>query len=153
MRNRTHRVASDLEQKPVVQPSPEPVIDPAPEIVVLIDGAHIRAAHGYQSRHLDVTVGKIEVTGKPPRRFALAPRGAESPLATLRQALRDQGWQPGRTITVLSDGEAALPGLVRAGVGEPITCILDWWHISMRVQHIEQSVHGICVKSRRIVTP
>jgi Methylaspartate ammonia-lyase N-terminus len=33
--------------------------------MVLIDAAHIRAAHGHQSRHLDVTVGKIEVTGKP----------------------------------------------------------------------------------------
>jgi hypothetical protein len=143
MRNRTHRVAADLEQKPVVQPSPEPVIDPAPEIVVLIDGAHIRAAHGYQSRHLDVTVGKIEVTGMPPRRFAFAPKGAESPLATLRQALRDQGWHAGRPVTVISDGEAALPGLVRAAVGEPITCILDWWHISMRVQHIEQALRGI----------
>ena len=119
------------------------VIDPAAEIVVLIDGAQIRAAHGYQSRHLDVTVGKTEVTGKPPRRFALAPRGAESPLATLRQALRDQGWQAGRPVTVISDGEAALPGLVRAAVAEPITCILDWWHISMRVQHIEQAVRGV----------
>ena len=143
MRNRTHRVAADLEQKPIAQPGPEQVIDPAGEVVVLIDGAHIRAAHGYQSRHLDVTVGKIEVTGKLPRRFALAPRGAESPLATLRQALRDQGWQAGRPVTVLSDVEAALLGLVRTAVGEPITCILDWWHISMRVQHIEQAVRGI----------
>jgi hypothetical protein len=83
------------------------------------------------------------VTGKPPRRFALAPWGAESPLATLRQALRDQGWQRGRPVTVLSDGEAALLGLVRAAVGEPITCILDWRHISMRVQHIEQAMRGI----------
>jgi hypothetical protein len=143
MRNRTHRVAADLERKPIAKPNPEPVLDPAGEVVVLIDGAHIRAAHGYQSRHLDVTVGKIEVTEKPPRRFALAPRGAESPLATVRQALRDQGWQPGRPVTVISDGEAALPSLVRAAVGEPITCILDWWHISMRVQHIEQAVRGI----------
>jgi hypothetical protein len=95
-------------------------------MIVLIDGAHVRAAHGYQLRHVDVTVGKIEVTGKPPRRFALAPKGAESPLATLRQAHRDQGWQPGRSVTVLSDGEAALPGLVRAAVGEPVTHILDW---------------------------
>jgi hypothetical protein len=42
--------------------------------MMAIDGAHIRAAHGYQSRHIDFTVGsKIEVAGKPPRRFALAP--------------------------------------------------------------------------------
>jgi hypothetical protein len=80
---------------------------------------------------------------KSPRRFALAPKGAVAPLATLRQALREQGWRPGRAVTVLSDGESALPGLVRAAVGEPVTCILDWWHISMRVQHIEQALRGV----------
>lgn len=143
MRNRTHRVAADLDQTPIVLPNAEPAIDPAEEIMVLIDGAHIRAAHGYQSRHVDVAVGKIEVAGKPPRRFGIAPKGADSPLETLRQALREQGWRPGSPVTVLSDGEAALPGLVHAVVGAPIICILDWWHISMRIQHIEQAVKGL----------
>jgi hypothetical protein len=143
MRHRRHRVAADLEPMAIAQPKDEPETDPTAEMMVLIDGAHIRAAHGYQSRHVDVTVGKIEVTGKPPRRFARAFKGAESPLATLRQALRDPGWQPGRSVTVLSDGEAALPGLVRAAVGEVVTSILDWWHISMRVQHIDQALRGI----------
>ena len=46
-------------------------------------------------------------------------------------------------MTVLSDGESALPSLVRAAVDEPVTCILDWWHISMRVQHIEQALRGV----------
>jgi hypothetical protein len=112
-------------------------------MMVVIDGAHSRAAHGCQSRQIDVAVGKIEVAGTPPRRLALAPKGADTPLATLRQALREQGWQPSRAITVLSDGEPALPDLVRAAVGEPITFILDWWHISMRVQHIEQALRRI----------
>jgi hypothetical protein len=111
--------------------------------MMAIDGAHIRAAHGYQSRHIDVTVGKIEVECRRPRRFALTPKGASAPLATLRNALREQGWRPGRTVTVLSDGESALPGLVRAAVDESVTCILDWWHISMRVQHIEQALRGV----------
>ncbi len=61
----------------------------------------------------------------------------------MRKALREQGWRPGRTVTVLSDGESALPGLVCAAIDEPITCILDWWHISMRVQHIEQALRGV----------
>jgi hypothetical protein len=142
MRNRTHRVAADLERRAIAPPEPKAEIDPAGEMVVMIDGALIRAAHGYQSRHIDVTVGKIEVAGKPARRFALAPKGAEAPLTALRQALREQGWQPGRPVTVISDGEAALPGLVRVATGGPMTCILDWWHISMRVQHIEQALRG-----------
>ncbi len=106
-------------------------------MMVVIDGAHIRAAHGYQSRHIDVIVGKIEVAGKQPWPFALAPKGADAPLSTLRQALREQGRKPGCAVTVLSDSEPALPGLVRTAVGEPITCILDCWHISTRVEYIE----------------
>ena len=141
MRNRTHRVAVDLDA--AEPPEPEPAHEHPTEIMMAIDGAHIRAAHGYQSRHIDLTVGKIEVEGRVPRRFALAPKGASAPLATLRKALREQGWRPGRTVTVLSDGELALPGLVRAAVGESITCILDWWHISMRVRHIEQALRGV----------
>jgi hypothetical protein len=141
MRKRTQRVAADLEA--AVSPTPEPDPDLSTEIVMVIDGAHIRAAHGYQSRYIDVTVGKIEVAGKPPRRFALAPKGAVAPLATLRKALREQGLRPGRAVTVLSDGEWALPNLVRAAVDEPVACILDWWHISMRVQHIEQAMRGV----------
>jgi hypothetical protein len=108
MRNRTHRVAADLEQVAAARPMREPKVDLEADIMVLIDGAHIRAAHGYQSRHLDVTVGKIEVKGKPPRRFALAPQGADLPLVTLRRVLEEQGWQPGCSVTVLSDGEMAM---------------------------------------------
>ena len=115
MSNRTHRTTDDLEAA-VHSPS-EPDPDVATDITMAIDGAHIPAAHGYQARHFDVTVGKIEVAGKPPRRFALAPKGAIAPFATLREALREQGWRPGRAVTVLSDGESALPGLVRATVG------------------------------------
>ena len=141
MRNRTHRAAADLEA--AASPAFEPAQERPTEIITVIDGAHIRAAHGYQSRHVDVSVGKIEVEGRPPGRFALAPKGASAPLAALRKALQEQGWRPGRTVTVLSDGESALPGLVRAAVDAPVTCILDWWHISMRVQHIEQALRGV----------
>jgi hypothetical protein len=78
----------------------------------MIDGVHIRAAHGYQSRHVDVTVGTVEVAGRQPRRFALAPKGADHPRKTMRAALVEQGWHPGRPLTVMSDGEAALPSRI-----------------------------------------
>jgi len=125
MRNRTHQVAAGLEAQTVGPAKPEAKSRKDAEMIVLIDGAHIRAAPGYQTRHVDVTVGKIEIPGQAARRFAQAPKGAVSPLSTIRQALKEQGWQPGRSVTVLSDGEAALPGLIRAAVGEQITCILD----------------------------
>jgi len=55
MRNRTHRVAADLEQMAATRPHREPKVDPAAEIMVLIDGAHIRAWW-----HISIRVQHIE---------------------------------------------------------------------------------------------
>src|SRR5271165_3080665 len=58
VRNRLHRVAEELHAKeavPTVTPSvSNSTIESEPGIVVVMDGAHIRAAPGYQTRHLDV---------------------------------------------------------------------------------------------------
>ena len=147
VRNRLHRVAGRIEAVEAAAP-PAPDVPrqqrnaPA-EIVVMIDGAHLRAVPAHPSRHLDVTVGRVETAGRLPRRFALAPLGAMKPAQAVRAALASQGWQPSRPVTVLSGGEPALLNLVRAATGEPVRHILDWWHISMRVRHIEQSLAGI----------
>ena len=150
VRNRLHRVAGWIEAAEAVEAAapPAPAVlrrrckAPA-EIVVMIDGAHLRAVPDHPSRHLDVTVGKVETAGRLPRRFALAPLGTEQPAQTVRAALISQGWQPGRPVTVISDGEPALLNLVRAATGEPVRHILDWWHLSVRVRHIEQALAGI----------
>jgi hypothetical protein len=148
VRNRLPRIASDLDVADASTGAAAPKVveherPNDPEVVVLIDGAHIRAVPKHRSRHLDATVGKVEVTGRPPRRFALAPRGAEPPLTHLRAALAAQGWQPGLQVTVIGDGEAALPQLLRAAKDGAIVHVLDRWHISMRVRHVEQALHGI----------
>jgi hypothetical protein len=44
---------------------------------------------------------------------------------------------------VISDGDPALPALVGTAAGGPVTHILDWFHISMRVRHIEQAMQGL----------
>src|SRR5580698_1749960 len=151
IRNRTHRVAAEIEAKAPEAPRDVPALNANDEIVVMIDGAHIRAVPGYQSRHLDVTVGKVEVSGHRPRRFALAPKGSDRPLTAVRAALVEQGWYAGRPPTVISDGEAALPNLVRAATGEPVRHILDWFHLSMRIRPIEQVLTGL--SARRLQDP
>lgn len=149
MRNRLARVADALEtddsarEPPLANPPATEGDGDEREIIVLIDGAHIRAAPGQQSRHLDVTVGKVEAGATPARRFALAPGGARHPAATVRAALIDVGWRPGAPVTVISDGEPGLPALVRAAVGAPVAHVLDWWHISARVRHVEQALNGL----------
>jgi hypothetical protein len=46
-------------------------------------------------------------------------------------------------VTVISDREPTLPNLVRRAVRGSVTHILDWWHISTRVKHIENAVQGL----------
>lgn len=95
------------------------------------DCMKLRCPRDSRTRKIQTVFGTITVDAP---RFSVCPCQNDrcfvdvsvSPLATLRQAVRDQGWQPGHAVTVLSDGEAALPGLVRAAVAERTTCILDW---------------------------
>jgi len=37
-----------------------------------------------------------------------------------------------------------LPALVRSATGGPVQPILDWFHLSMRVHHVEQVMRGLC---------
>jgi len=48
-----------------------------------------------------------------------------SPASQLRQDLRALGWDHEQTVTVISDGEPALPNLVRNAVGGKIRHILE----------------------------
>ncbi len=112
--------------------------------VVMLDGAYIRTMPGHQVRNFEAICGKVEWEGQPTRRFALVRSVAEQPHALLRAALQDQGWREGEAVTAISDGDPALPALVRSATGSPVEPILDWFHLSMRVQHVEQVMGGLC---------
>ena len=141
VRNRLGKVARDIcDSEP-----PEPVAasaEDAPELTVFLDGAHIRCRPEYQKRHLDVVVGKIESRNSC-RRFGLVQQAVLSPACQLRQELNAFGWERRKAVTVISDGEPALPNLVRDAVAGKVHHILDWWHISMRIQHVENAVKGL----------
>lgn len=77
------------------------------------------------------------------RRFGLAPQAATSPESQLRRGLDALGRNGRRPITVISDGETALPNLVRSAADGKVRHVLDWWHISMRVQHVENALKGL----------
>ncbi len=142
IRNRLHSVAQELE---VADANRATALENSSkkEIVVALDGAHVRSVPGYQVRHFEAITGKVEVRGRPARRFAFVGSAAGHPAVLVRTALADQGWQKNRPVTVISDGDPALPALVGAAAGGPVTHILDWFHISMQVRHIEQAMQGL----------
>ncbi len=153
VRTRTHAVALRLEaadrqaaaEVMAVRDEPDKAAAAdANRPVVMLDGAYIRAVPGHQVRNFEAICGKVEQEGHATRRFALVRSVIEQPHALLRAALQDQGWREGEAVTVISDGNPALPALVRSATGGPVEPILDWFHLSMRVHHVEQVMHGLC---------
>ena len=151
VRTRTHGVALRLEaadRQPAVavmaaRDGPKATGPDASRPIVMLDGAHVRAVPGHQVRNFEAICGKVEHEGRSSRRFALVRSVAERPHVLLRAALRDQGWREGEAVTAISDGDPALPALVRSATGGPVEHILDWFHLSMRVRHVEQTFLGL----------
>jgi len=153
VRNRTHAVALQLEADDrqaaagvtAVRNEPDKAAAAdASRPIVMLDGAYIRAVPGHQVRNFEATCGKVEHEGHPTRRFALVRSVAKQPHALLRAALQGQGWREGDAVTAISDGDPALPALVRSATGGPVEPILDWFHLSMRLHHVEQVMGGLC---------
>jgi hypothetical protein len=162
LRSRTHAVARQLEaadrqaaaEVMAVPDKPaQAAAADASRPVVMLDGAYVRAVSGHQTRNFEAICGKVEHEGHATRRFALVRSVAEQPYALLRAALRDQGWREGDAVTAISDGDPALPALVRTATGGPVQHILDWFHLSMRVQHVEQVMHGLCALEPPLLAP
>ena len=141
VRNRLGKIAEKISDSAFSEPAVPSAGKSATPVTVFLDGAHIRSRPEYQKRHLDVVIGKIE-SPHMCRRFGFVQQAAQSPSGQLRQDLQATGWNGESPVTVISDGEPALPNLVRYAVGGPVRHILDWWHISMRVKHVENAVKG-----------
>ncbi len=147
MRTRTHAVAlrleaTDRQMAAAVVPAQDgpgkATAADARRPIVMLDGAYVRAVRGHRTRNFEVIRGKVEREGHASRRFALVRSVAEPPDVPLRAALLDQGWREGGPVTAISDGDLALPALVRLAAKAPVEPILDWFHLSMRVPHVEQ---------------
>ncbi len=124
-------------------PSPCTSVADASQPVVMLDGAHVRAAPGHQTRTFEAVCGKVEREDCSPRRFALVRSVTEQPPVLLRAALLEQGWREGDAMTAIGDGDPALPALARAATRAPVEPTLDWFHLSMRVRHVEQALLGL----------
>jgi hypothetical protein len=105
---------------------------------VFIDGTFVRALPGYQTRHFEVVMGRIDAKGQKSRHFATMPHVSAARCDIVRAVLRAQGWLPKQNITVFSDGNFSLVEVVRRASHAPLTHILDWFHVSMRIQHLRQ---------------
>jgi hypothetical protein len=111
----------------------------ARQITVALDGTWIRADCSASGRQLHVIAGRIERNGRLSNPFAWVPEAAKacSP-KMLKSALDDDGYTDDTRLSVLADGADGLSRVVQDGTKRTPIAQLDWFHISMRLRHIEQ---------------
>ena len=137
VRLRTHAVAAQLEAADRQAAAAEIVATQdglgqvatadASRPVVMLDGTSVRAVPGHQTRTFEAICGKVEQAEYSPRRFAFVRSVTEQPHLLLRAALLEQRWRESDAVTVISDGDPALPALARTATKVPVEFILDWF--------------------------
>jgi hypothetical protein len=141
LRNRTLRLGQRIDG---VSPSIDPVVskkDPA-DWTIAIDGGFVRGIGQGELRNFEILTGRLATANTKPYVFAwvgsLAKGGADR-ISTLVRART--GHQEPKLCMVTDGANNTLS--IRQGLPFPATPILDWFHISMKIRHVEQMVQGL----------
>jgi len=137
-RQRTLRVGARLEQDAVAGAGPKPA-GMTKSIALSIDGGHVRAARQYQGRSFEVLLAQVSNDEGKQLAFASVPAKANSQTRQLRGVLCGLGATLATPVTILSDGADGPRSLGEAASPGPTHHVLDWFHLSMRVQHVAQA--------------
>jgi hypothetical protein len=145
LRRHTLKVGARLQQR-VIEPGeydwPESRRKPvaaANSLSVAIDGTYVRADGTMWLREYQVVAGRMERQGELGGYFAWVPQHRLCFTKDfMKAALEANGWTPKSQVRVLADGADGLGSLLGAATGMPTLRVLDWFHISMRLQPIEQ---------------
>ena len=141
IRQRTLRVGARLEREAVAPPTTSPP-NGAKSIALAIDGGHVKAVRSYQQRSFEVFVAQVSNDDGKQIVFSSMPAEADRQVRQLRGVLHDLGATPNVPITILSDGADGPRNLGEAASTGPTHHVLDWFHLSMRIQHVAQTVKG-----------
>src|SRR6201995_998950 len=136
LRAHTLTIGADLRDQAAVQPDTT-----ASAIAVTLDATFIRSCEDGE-RHLEVRVGNCQTGSGGPQVFGPVAKADTDIKVLICRSLDAVGRTAATVLTAFTDG---CPGLRRilaeAGVTEAPT--LDWFHIGMRLQHLEQIAGGL----------
>src|SRR5580693_7880432 len=114
--------------------------DPEREFVVSIDTAHVRASRAEACRNFEIVVARCGRGGRglrPGRYFTTADTSKRELQSRTLQALQSEGYAGRGELTVLSDGAEIMKRLPKV-LPQPTTYIIDWFHIAMKIQPLQQ---------------
>jgi hypothetical protein len=113
----------------------------APAIVVTLDSTFIRSC-GKSKRHLEVRVGNVETTTGGRQVFGAVARADTDIGGLIRRNLDAVGRTEDTALTAFTDGCSGLRHIL-ADAGVTTAPMLDWFHIGMRLRHLEQVTNAL----------
>jgi hypothetical protein len=151
VRRHTAAIAKRMEataKRIAMPPKPVPMA-----MTVALDTGYVRATPSTGSRQIEILIGNNASGSRRLNVFAaVAAAGASWP-DHMRSRLEAAGYWPGLTeVTVFTDGANGLRSLARVVLGPKCQPILDWFHLAMRLRHIEQTACSLTshVKSHAV---
>jgi hypothetical protein len=140
-RRRTIRVGARLEQQVLMA---KPLASPpsVQSIAVSLDGGHVKSIRSYQMRSFEVMLACASNDQGEQQLFSSVPVEADRQRQQLSAVLRGLGATPATPVTVLSDGAEGPRFLGETASPGPTRHVLDWFHLSMRVQHVTQTARS-----------
>jgi len=136
LRRHTLKLGGQLQHRPVVEP-----VTPAASISISVDSTFIRSCENGE-RHLEVRVGNAETDAGGRQVFGAVARSETDLVTLVGRTLDSVGRTEATVLTGFTDG---CPGLrsILAAAGVTTPPILDWFHIAMRLRHLEQTAGGL----------
>jgi hypothetical protein len=136
LRCHTLTIGADLRDQAAVQPDTA-----AQAITVTLDSTFIRSCEDGE-RHLEVRVGNVETASGGRQVFGAVAKADTDIKVLIHRSLNAVGRTADTVLTAFTDGCSGLRSiLVEAGITE--APILDWFHIGIRLQHLEQIAGGL----------
>ena len=102
----------------------------------------MRSVRSYQMRSFEIFVAQISNDDGKQVVFSSMPAEADRQVQQLRGVLHGLGATPHTPVTILSDGAEGPRSLGEAASVGPTHHVLDWFHLSMRIQHVAQAAKG-----------
>jgi hypothetical protein len=136
LRCHTLNIGADLRDQAAARPGRA-----APAIAVTLDSTFIRSCEDGE-RHLEVRVGNVETETGGRQVFGAVAKADTDIKALIRRSLDAVGRTAATVLTAFTDGCSGLRHIL-ADAGITKTPILDWFHIGMRLQHLEQIANGL----------
>src|ERR1700738_1628234 len=126
----------------MVSPRPSTRRLPRPHRPIAIDGGFVRGVGRGELRNFEILTGRLASRSTKPYVFAWVGSQATGATERVSTLVRARTGHKAPKLCMVTDG-ANNTLSIRQGLPFPGPPILDWFHISMKIRHVEQIVQGL----------